>query len=293
MQSLRPGSRRQPERRPPIRDRGALLSGLAHVVVLAGDRGPDDPLCRAAAVPAKALVPVAGQPVLERVLDTLEAFGVSGSRIVSGPAAAALATAPALAARLERGGWRWLAPAESPASSALAACAAAPPGAPLLLTTGDHALLTPAILDAFWRGVETVRSDAGADLAIGFVPLARVHARFPGARRTALRFSDGEVCTCNLFALLAPSARRVLELWRRVEQDRKRPWRLVRLLGPWVLVRFLLNRVTLAEALDRLGRLAGARIRPVVLNEPDAAVDVDTIADWELVQAAVAMQNVV
>jgi CTP:molybdopterin cytidylyltransferase MocA len=280
---------RQPRNgRPPSRDDGVPLSRPAHVVVLAGDRGPDDPLCRAAAVPAKALVPVGGRPVLERVLDTLDAFGVTGSRIVSGPAAAALATAPALAERLERGGWRWLAPAESPASSALAAYTAVPTGARMLLTTGDHALLTAGILDAFWRGAEAVERSAGAELAIGFVPHALVQARFPGARRTALRFSDAEVCTCNLFALLAPSASRVLDLWRRVEQDRKRPWRLIRLLGPQVLVRFLLNRVTLTEALDRLGRLAGAQIRPVLLDAPEAAVDVDSIADWELVQAAIA-----
>jgi GTP:adenosylcobinamide-phosphate guanylyltransferase len=267
------------------------LSRPAHVIVLAGDRGPDDPLCQAAAVPAKALVPVGGTPVLVRVLDTLESFGVSGSRIVSGPAAAALDTAPALAARLQRGGWRWLAPAQSPASSALAAVGAAPAGAPMLLTTGDHALLTPAMLDTFWRGAEAAARDTAAEFAVGFVPLVRVQARFPGARRTALRFRDVEVCTCNLFALLAPAAGRVLELWRRVEQDRKRPWRLVRLLGPWVLVRFLLNRVTLAEALDRLGRLAGARISPVLLNEPEAAVDVDSVADWELVEKTVAARN--
>jgi CTP:molybdopterin cytidylyltransferase MocA len=258
-----------------------------NVVLLAGDRGPDDPLCQAAGVPAKALVPVGGRPVLERVLDTLEALPSSGTRIVSGPGAAALTHAPLLAERLRASGWRWLAPAESPAASALAALQAAPPDAPLLLTTGDHALLTPAILDQFWRGALARLADDQADLAVGFVPLAVVKARFPGARRTALRFRDAEVCTCNLFALLRPPAAGVIQLWRRVERDRKQPWRLVRMLGPWVLLRFLLGRVTLAEALDRLGRIAGARIRPVLLDTPEAAVDVDTVADWMLVRSVI------
>jgi GTP:adenosylcobinamide-phosphate guanylyltransferase len=262
-----------------------------HVVLLAGDRGPDDPLCQAAGVPAKALVPVGGRPVLARVLDTLDALPTGGTRIVSGPAAPALTHAPELARRLHASGWRWLAPAESPAASALAAVREAPADASLLLTTGDHALLTPTILDRFWRGALALRDTDQADLAVGFVPLDIVRARFPGARRTALRFRDAEVCTCNLFALLQPPAAEVIRLWRRVERDRKQPWRLVRMLGPWVLVRFLLGRVTLTEALDRLGRIAGARIRPVLLDVPEAAVDVDSVADWTLVQAVIAERD--
>jgi len=262
-----------------------MLDALA-IVVLAGDRGPADPLCQAAGVPAKVLVPVDGTPVLERVLDTLEALPSGGMRIVSGPAAPALATAPALGERLRETGWRWVAPAASPASSALAAVQAAGASTPLLLTTGDHALLTPAILDEFLDGAARLGAQ-GADLAVGFVPLERVRARFPGARRTALRFRDGEVCTCNLFALLTPAATGVIDLWRQVERDRKQPWKVVRLLGLLTLLRFLLGRVTLAEALDRLGRIAGARIRPVLLSHPEAAVDVDSIADWELVKQVV------
>jgi len=33
----------------------------------------------------------------------------------------------------------------------------------------------------------------------------------------------------------------------RVEQHRKRPWRIVAALGPWLLLRFLLGRVALAD----------------------------------------------
>jgi len=255
-----------------------------HIVVLAGDRGPDDPLCQAASVPAKALVPVGGRPVLWRVLDALDSLPVGGARIVSGPAAAALATAPALQERLRVGGWQWLAPEPSPASSALAALAQLPAGEPSLLTTGDHALLTPAILDDFRCGAARLSHAGDTDLAIGFVSLARVRERFPDARRTALKFRDAEVCTCNLFALLGPAAAGVLDLWRQVERDRKRPWRIVRLLGPVTLIRFLLGRVALDEALERLGRIAGARIRPLLLDDADAAVDVDSVADWQLVE---------
>jgi GTP:adenosylcobinamide-phosphate guanylyltransferase len=51
------------------------LSGVGGLsaIVLAGSRGPDDPVARAAGLQHKALVPVAGVPMLQRVLDTLAA----------------------------------------------------------------------------------------------------------------------------------------------------------------------------------------------------------------------------
>ena len=42
-------------------------------LVLAADRGPDDPVARAGGMACKSLVPVAGIPMLERVIGALEA----------------------------------------------------------------------------------------------------------------------------------------------------------------------------------------------------------------------------
>lgn len=262
---------------------------MLHIIVLAGDRGADDPLCRAAGVPAKALVPVGGQPVLLRVLDALASVVDAGHRVVSGPRAEALVDGEInLTDALTARGWTWRAPANSPAQSALDAVtgvlAQDAAAAPILLTTGDHALMSPALIAEFLAGARRAQAE-GAELAVGFVPLARVRARFPDARRTPLPFSDGAVCSCNLFALLTPSARSVIDLWRTVERDRKSPWKVVRLLGPLTLLRFVLRRLTLAQALARLSRVAGARVAPVMLSDPLAAVDVDSVADWRLVQS--------
>jgi GTP:adenosylcobinamide-phosphate guanylyltransferase len=257
------------------------------VIVLAGDRGPDDPLCRAAGVPAKALVPVAGRAVLLRVLDAVEACA-GASRTLCGPAQDALAGAANVQARLDAGGWHWLAPAASPARSVLAALEHAGLDAPVLLTTADHALLTPEVLDTFWRAALDLHSAGDADVAVGFVPLALVGERFPGVRRTALRFRDGAFCTCNLFALLTPASASVVAFWRRVEAERKHPWRIARMIGLATLAGYVTRRLTLAGALDRIGRRTGTRIRPVVLPVAEAAVDVDSVADWELANAVLA-----
>ena len=75
-----------------------------------------------------------------------------------------------------------------------------------------------------------------------------------------------------------------IELWRRVEADRKRPWRIARMLGPLTLLRYLCGRLTLADALARLGRLANVRAAVVSSRYGLAAVDVDKPADLDLVR---------
>ena len=54
----------------------------------------------------------------------------------------------------------------------------------------------------------------------------------PG-RRPFLRFRDGEVSGCNLFALMTPRARAALTYWRLLEAKRKRPWRMAWAVGPF------------------------------------------------------------
>ncbi|NJN52512.1 MAG: hypothetical protein HC809_12935 [Gammaproteobacteria bacterium] len=168
--------------------------------------------------------------------------------------------------------------AASPATTLAAALTgAAPP--PALITTADHGFLSPAILTHFMAAV----ADADCDVSIGFARLSDVSARFPETRRTGWRFADDTYCGCNLFAFRTPAAIRLAQLWQRFEADRKRPWRIMSALGPWLLLRYLTRRLTLAQGLAELGRRAQCTIAPIVLPFPEAAVDVDSIADWEFV----------
>jgi GTP:adenosylcobinamide-phosphate guanylyltransferase len=248
-------------------------------VVLAGERAPGtDPLARAAGVASKVLVPVGGRPVIERVLEAIETAAVVDARWLAGPARSTVERHAPLYERVDAGRWRWLAPMDSPASTALTALHAIGPR-PVLVTTADHAWLRGEIVDHFARAA----LESGADVAIGFARLDDVRARFPDTRRTGWRFRDGAFSGCNLFAFLTPRASAAADLWRNFEKDRKRPWRIVAALGPGLLLRYLSGGLSLADGLAALGRRADCRIAPVVLPYPEAAVDVDSVADWELV----------
>lgn len=257
---------------------------LFAAVVLAGDRRPDDPAARATGVPAKCLAPVGGAPMVLRVLDALAAARRVGSRIVCGPPAAVLEGQRELRERLAAGGVTWVAPEATPSASARAAVAGVPDPVPVLLTTADHALLTAEMVDDFCGRAGA----AGADVAIGVTRHAAVARAYPATRRTVLRLRDGGYCTCNLFAFLTPAGREAIAFWRRVEQERKRPLRLVAGVLGWTgLVRYALGSLSLAAGAERASARLGVRVRAVTVPFPEAAIDVDTPEDLRLVRGVV------
>lgn len=246
-------------------------------LVLAGDRGAADPVAAHFGVPCKALAPLAGEPLLARVLGALDGAGFSGRTVLVGPRAEHLAQAPWLQEAVACGRLRWLAPEPGAAASAAAGVAALGAG-PVLITTADHALLRADIVQRFMADALAT----GADAAVGLAAHEAVLAAFPGTRRTRIRLSDGAFCGCNLFAVLTPAGRRAVAFWQTIEQVRKRPLRIARLLGAGTLARYLAGRLGLREAFAALSVRAGAQVAPVLLNAPDAAVDVDSLADYRL-----------
>jgi GTP:adenosylcobinamide-phosphate guanylyltransferase len=153
---------------------------------------------------------------------------------------------------------------------------------PLLVTTADHALLTPNTVDEFCKAA------AHYDLAIGVVRRESLLRRLPGTQRTWLKFGGGAYTGANLFALASPKVRPAIELWRKAEQGRKAPWRVASVLGPGLLLAVLLRSLSIDEVVRRAGKRLGVRIKAVRLSNPLAGVDVDTPADHDVVEAILA-----
>ena len=104
-------------------------------------------------------------------------------------------------------------------------------------------------------------------------------------QRTWLKLADGDWSGCNLFYLANARSVSVVDLWRRVEAERKRPWRQAWILGPGMLLSLLLGRLTLTAAAARLGQLAGVTAAIVQTPFGLASVDVDKPADLDLVRS--------
>jgi len=249
-------------------------------VVLAADRGPDDPVAKAAGVRCKSLTPVGGKRMVFRVLDALAASKVVNTYILCGPPQSVVDHEPDLGTLISSGRVHWFENRATPSSSAFQVLQTLPDETPVLLTTADHALLSARIVDYFCSEAQAT----GCDVVAGVARHDAVTAAFPQTRRTATRLEDGAYCGCNLFAFLTPRARQAADFWRRVENQRKNPLRVIRVLGWHAVLRYLMGRLSLNEALDRISRRLGFKAGAVVLPYPEAAVDVDSVSDLKLVE---------
>jgi GTP:adenosylcobinamide-phosphate guanylyltransferase len=242
-------------------------------LILAGSRGGVDPVAAYAGVSHKALIVLDGQTLLARVTHALRDAGATRIAVsVSDDAVRSHATELGLTV---------LTAAAGPSLSVREGIETL--GAPLLVTTADHALLQPEWITRFLADVPP-QADVAALLARQDV----VESAAPGTRRTYLRFADGAWSGCNLFHFATPRSVAALDLWAQVEADRKRPWRIVRKLGIGTLLRYMSGRLTLVAAIAHLGRLAGLNAAAVSTPFGLAAVDVDKPADLDLVRTLTA-----
>jgi GTP:adenosylcobinamide-phosphate guanylyltransferase len=253
-------------------------------VVLAADRGPDDPVARAAGVRCKSMVPIDGIPMVLRVLDALSASTEIGARILCGPPQSIVELEPELGARIKSGEVKWMENLQTPSTSAFKALQSVPEQTSVLVTTADHAMLSAAIVDFFCARARAT----DCDVVVGVARHDAVTKAYPRTQRTATRLQDGSYCGCNLFAFLTPRARLAADFWRQVESQRKKPLRVIRILGIVAVLRYLLGRLSLPQALDRLSGRLGFKAGAVVIPFPEAAIDVDSVSDWQLVEEIVA-----
>jgi GTP:adenosylcobinamide-phosphate guanylyltransferase len=243
-------------------------------IVLAGSRPGRDAFAEQLGTDLKALIPVGGEPMVRRPVRALLDSGNVGQVIVLTQApdriAAALPKDARLSVRRSEG---------TIAQTMLRVCEQGDVDWPLLVTTADHALLDSATVD------QVCSSARDADIAIGVVERGPLLKRLPDTRRTWLKFRGGAYTGANLFVLRSPEVRPAIELWRSVEQDRKKAWRIMSLLGPAVMLCVALRLVTLDDVLASLSDKLRLRVKAVQLSNPLAGVDVDKTEDHTLVEA--------
>ena len=244
------------------------------VLILAGQReGIEDPLCVLTSTERKAIIPIMGRPMIDYPLEALETFGLKPPYHVSGfdadydPRLIQSPSAPG--------------PAES-------ATLALEDGLeyPVLLTTADHALLSPEMLQFFLDGAVKT----GADFCAGFAEESVIKPAYPNVKRTYLRFKDTAVSGCNLFYLANPEGLKAIQFWRRAQDFRKKPVRLAASIGIAAPIMYLTGRLTLAGAFEYASKKLGIDAKPILIPVAEAAIDVDKPSDLELVELILAKQ---
>lgn len=249
-------------------------------IVMAGSRPGLDPLLSGSGVSTKALLPVVGQPMLAHVVRALRASPLVGPITILAQASAELAAEPGLA------GFADLHFADSGQGISASLAAALPEGdAPVLVTTADNVLLTPAMIAAFLTDAED------SDVAVAMVERGVLLARYPESKRTWLKFRGGWWSGANLFRLRGRRVLPLLDFWGRIERDRKKGLKIVAAFGPWLLIGALLRLFTIQQGVARAGRRFGLKAKVVPMAEGEACIDADKPADIELIERILAARR--
>lgn len=243
-------------------DRGMSHSRTAvTAVVLAG--GEDgDRLAREAGVEAKALVPLGDRPMGAYVLEALRACPAVGRIVYVGPVNVRL---------------RGLYDATVPAGSRLVDSLALGLGAGLaqgargrlLVLTADIPWVTGDVLSRF------IAQAPAAELVYPAVRRRAAEEQFPHQSRTYVRLREGALTGGNAVLLEASAVGPLLPWIDRAFRARKNPIALAGIVGPGVLLAFLVRRASIDMLERRVSRLVGITARAHLSDDASLAADVD------------------
>lgn len=215
--------------------------------VLVGAGGliePDDQLAARFDVGMpKAMLPLAGRPMVQWVLDAI-AGSTRLTRVFVGGLDSrhglSCGGKPVTYLKREAG------IVESVVAGARAMQASGATTDRALWVGGDLPLVRAEMLDWFATRVE----EGEHDFYVPAVDRGLMRRRFPDARRTALRFKDGAVCIGDVYGGDTRAALGAVDpMWKRIAAARKHPLEIAARVGVWPLLLLATRQMTTSRAL--------------------------------------------
>ncbi len=250
---------------------------LAAVVTAGSSADEKDPLTGYTQGRPKALIPIAGKPMIAYVVESL-----AGSRYIRhilivalDPEAAGIRFPVEVGYVPDAGGLM-----ENNLAGFEQAQARYPGLDGVLLCGCDVPTITPAIVDAFIE--ECFRTDH--DVYYSVVARAVMEARFPGSRRSYIHFRDGDVAGGDIILIRPGVTFDQQELGRKLARARKSALRQARMVGLGMFLKLLVHRLTIADTERRAREVFGLRVRVVPFRHAEIGMDVDKPFQLEIVR---------
>ena len=253
------------------------------IVTAGGIPNPDDPLYPFLKGDAKALVDVAGKPMIQWVLDALNvAQQVDAIILIGLSAKSGLVSAKPTHYVPNQG--RMLANIVAGVSKALELNRKTEY---VLIVSSDIPTLKGEMVD--WlvsRCMETKD-----DLYYGVCPRDVMEARFPNSRRTYTRLKDIELCGSDINVTHIRMATEHLDLWEQLIGNRKSPMRQASLVGLSTFWQVFTHSVTLDDLVKNVCSRLGIKGRAIIWDRAEPCMDVDKPHQLELLRADLGKQQ--
>jgi GTP:adenosylcobinamide-phosphate guanylyltransferase len=233
------------------------------MVLAGGDGAVIDPT-----VHIKGLVPIAGKPMIQWVVEAMRAAETIERIAVVVPTDEGLGEWASLVDHIVISDARFI-------DNALAGFSALDGGKHVLAATGDLPALTPEAIDDYVRRSLAAR----ADFSYPLVNASDMEAQFPGSQRTYVKVSGGRVTGGNIMVLAPEVVRRSRELGQRLFDQRKSPVGMARVLGVPFIVKYVSGRLRVEDVERKMEQLLGAKCVAVYTSHASIGADVDKSID--------------
>jgi GTP:adenosylcobinamide-phosphate guanylyltransferase len=151
----------------------------------------------------------------------------------------------------------------------------------VLLVSSDIPAITADMVD--WE-VETSQQKE-VDLCYNVVKREVIEARFPGSKRTFTRLKGMQVCGADMNVISTSVISKDPAIWERLVASRKNPLKQAAIIGFDTLILAILGIITLDEALKKATSRLHMTGRVIICPFAEAAMDVDKPNQLELIRA--------
>jgi GTP:adenosylcobinamide-phosphate guanylyltransferase len=250
------------------------------IVTAGGIPAPDEPLYAYTQGASKALVDVAGKPMVQWVLDALGgAQKVENVVVVGLDASHGLKCGKPLSHVPNHGGM-----VDNIRAGTKKVVELNPQAAHVLIVSSDIPTITPEMVD--WTISACLETDD--DMYYNVVERSVMENRFPGSNRTYTKLKGIQVCGGDMNAVKPWVVLSERGLWNRLEAARKNALKQASLIGLDTLFLILFRLVDLKGAERQASKRMGLKARAILCPYAEIGMDVDKPHQLELLRADLA-----
>lgn len=257
------------------------------IVIAGGIPQPDHPLYKYTKGKAKAILDMAGKPMVQWVLDALgDAKKVENVIIVGLPKEAEITCSKPLYRIPSQG--RML----TNISIGIDKMREINPKSEYaIVASSDIPAIDSKMVD--WL-VETALKSSD-DIYYGVVKKEIMDARYPSANRTFLKLKDMELCGADIHIIhhTMTTDPEYFAIWDVLIGKRKSPLKQVALFGIWPLILLLLGRISLIDAVEGVSKKLKIDVCVLLWGYAEVAMDVDKPHQLELLRADLKKKEIV
>jgi GTP:adenosylcobinamide-phosphate guanylyltransferase len=251
------------------------------IVIAGGIPLPEDPLYSYTQGNSKALLDIAGKPMVQWVLDALSSAKSIENVIVIGLSAKSGVTCQKPMHFLSNQG-RMLANIVAGIEKSQQLN---PQNEYVMVVSSDVPAIKAEMID--WLS-ETCQQTHD-DLYYGVVPREVMEARYPNSKRTFTRLKGIEVCGADVNVTHVNMAKdEYLDTWQQLIGNRKNPLLQARVIGLDTLFQMLFRQLTIDDIIKRVMARIGVRGRAIIWQHAEAGMDVDKPHQLEIMRADLA-----